>query len=308
MKPTSIAALILLGAVTLIAQQVPPGSPVIATLTLPASSVLPGVPFDMFVAVKNVSKKPVSAGLVAQLHVTLPDGTKFVAPDRYILQPNQFSAPETSVELAAGESRQFATTWQYADPPNWSRQPEFSRPGLYRLMLVLEDTQERPQNYAGPIQTTTAELRRAVAPGEDQDLWNRMQALSNGQWSDDGFTRLREGRVLLEEILKLHPASQYYPYAVLLRAPASEEGDVTRALEAAARFRQSPAYPYLLKYAGDGAMSQALKAGRRGDARQRDELYGAAAKYYAAVLDAATNVAVRADAQNRQSIARGRGR
>ncbi len=308
MKTNSVAAIVFLIAASLVAQQKQPTPSVVATLNLPAPSVLPGVPFDIIVTLKNVSSHPAAAGLVAQLHVTLADGTEFVPRDRCILEPNVAASPETSVDLSPGETRQYAVTWQYADPPNWSASPEFTDPGVYRLSLVLEDTQEPLDDYAGAIRSDRVELRRTVSPGEDEELWKRMRTVSDGPWSDDGFTRLKSGRALLDEILKLHPASQYYPYAVLLRAPAHEKSDITRALEAAPRFRQSPAYPHLLKYAADGAMSQALKADWRGDAKERDEYYAAADKYYGTVLDEVTNVALRTDAQNRRHIAHNHGR
>ena len=86
---------------------------------------------------------------------------------------------------------------------------------MYGLTFHLA-TYERPDNYVGEIVTTTARLTRAVPPGEDEALWKRMTAAMDGRWADDSLCNSNSGATILREILQIHPASAYYPYAVVL--------------------------------------------------------------------------------------------
>jgi len=193
-----------------------PRQPVEATLTLPNASVLPGVPFDMTVTMKNVSRSPVSVGISAGLIVTLADGTKITPKERHILDPQISAHPDTWIQLSAGESRQWSIDWHHFTPSMF-HYPEFSGPGTYDVTLDLAANKlEAPEDYVGAIVTSVARLTRAVTPGEDEALWKKMVAATDGKWADDSLANSKEGRHILREILQIHPASGYYPYALLL--------------------------------------------------------------------------------------------
>lgn len=104
------------------------------------------------------------------------------------------------------QNREAATT-------NWFVHEAFSGPGGYDLSLNLVIGKTRQgddiSNYAGELSTSTARLERALGPDEDTALWQRMQKVSQSHWSDNGFTRLKEGRELAKEIIAVHPASGY---------------------------------------------------------------------------------------------------
>src|SRR5258708_1443695 len=111
MKLTPVAfALFVALPVTALAAAAQP-QPIEATLSLPYETVLPGVPFDMTVTLKNVSKSTASVGISARLIVTLPNGTKVSSEKGHVLDPQVSGHPDTWVQLSPGESRQWIVDW-----------------------------------------------------------------------------------------------------------------------------------------------------------------------------------------------------
>jgi hypothetical protein len=244
-----------------------------ASLALPFDTVLPGVPFDMTVTLKNVSTSNASVGLGARFFVDLPNGEKFSARFALALEPRSMdSHPDNWVDLAPGESRVYFVPWDDA-ATMWGHGGEYTAPGIYGLRLQLE-SESHPDDYVGPLTTTTANLTRVVPPGDDEILWKRMSKAFDGHWADDGLYNSIKGPAILNEILNSHPTSAYYPYALLfvnqsLPKPArAREEDIAKNLAAAAAFSDSPAYPHLLLVPGEIAYSLASSAlaDRREDA------------------------------------------
>jgi hypothetical protein len=238
----------------------PKSQGVAATLALPYSTVLPGVPFEIRVSLKNESKSKAVVGLVAQIIVTLPDGRRFTPLDRQMLEPQistNADSANTWVELSPGESRDMGIGWSV--PANWAQYEDYSGPGSYGIALRL-DAKEPPANYVGSLVTNVAQLERIEPIGEDRLLWRRMVSLSHGHWSDNAFVRLKEGAALAQEIIATHPTSQYYPYALILRTRYDLFDEMERSREAAVRFAESPAHSYLLMHAAASALGKALTA------------------------------------------------
>ena len=221
-----------------------PAGPIVATVSLPYDTVLPGVPFDIEVTLKNVSRRSAKVGVIAYLVVALPDGGTFRTSgnDAAILEPQ---APDADlyIELAPGEVARRAIGWERGTPPNWCRYPDFSAPGTYEVALELQIGAHRDDddlsNYVGRLRTSSARLERVVPAGDDEALWERMQELTGRHWPDGGFAFLKEGKDLAREIIELHPASSYYPYALLLDSFARSEKDIPVLLSAAERFPKS---------------------------------------------------------------------
>jgi hypothetical protein len=309
MKLSSVAFALLLP-VALAGRAATAAAPVEATLTLPYETVLPGVPFDMTVTLKNTSDSPVTVGISARLVVTLSDGRDISRrPWETMLGPRDVPSNLPSIELGPRESRQFFVDWQ-GYMPNFFHDPDFSGPGVYGLTFHLA-TYERPDNYVGEIVTTTAQLTRTVPPGEDEALWKRMTAAMDGRWADDSLCNSNSGAAILREILQIHPASAYYPYAVVLAREldlrdhkAVSKDDIRKALEAAERFRSSPAHSHLLVQAGDVAGSVASFARLAGDYKTFFEYFALAEQYYATASRATTIPAVRAAAESGKQSAR----
>jgi hypothetical protein len=285
MKRLTLAVLLLVAAS---ASQARPADAVV-TLRLPEGPVLPGVPFDLELTLKNVSRRPVKVGDVAYLSVSREDGTPIALyPQWAVIQlEGRDNVREGFFELAPGESLRRVIGWDNARVADWFAHEAFSGPGVYefefelKLGHYLED--ENLSNYVGPIRTPPARLERAVPKGEDESLWNRMQEVSEGHWSDNGFTRLEVGKALAREIIAVHPSSSYYPYALLLIWERREK-DIPVLLEAAERFRDSAVYPYLLEAAGDAARIEASRADDRKEATRSAHFYELSEKYYNAAL------------------------
>jgi hypothetical protein len=238
----------------LLAPQLSASSAVRATLTLPHNDILPGVPFDLIVTYTNVSDEPITIDTaLATLMVTFANGDTVVMhqPEGHDHSDIQGSMP---ARLDPGESLQHAASWARGIP-NWFRYGSFSGPGTYGIALDLriEDKQGR---ILGTVRTPTVTLTRIDPVGIDAELWKRMQEMSGGKWSDSSFLTTKEGDALAKEIIQIHPTSGYYPYVLALRAFGRGVWDKTRLpalLEAAERFPDSPAYPYLLNAAANWA-------------------------------------------------------
>lgn len=301
--PYAVLVFLLLAAPSAIA--VEPTHPVEATLSLPFETVLPGVPFDMTVTIKNVSSVPAAVGISARLTVTLPDG-KNVSDHHLETMLDPAPLGQNWLELAPGETHVCYTSW-YFSLENFFLVPDFSGPGVYGLRFQLGGS-DYPDNYVGLVVTNTVHVTRAVPPpGEDEVLWQRMTAVARGRWSPETFCDSKTGGAITREILQIHPGSAYYPYALLLdahcdyRRPKTKD-DISKALEAAQRFQSSPAHGYLLLRAAEVADSLAHYAFWDHDAKTSAEYFGIAARYYeeAAKTAKVPGVCITANAGKRQ--------
>lgn len=276
---------------------------VTATLTLPYTTVLPGVPFDMIVRLHNGSSRKVTVGLVASLLAKDANGTVLLRPwrvgesretdrNRGVLEPHDHGY----VVLEPGQSVERVIDWQRSIP-GWHQSAAIAGPGTYEVSLQLQRGQDEFEdfvNYAGPIWTTTARLSRIAFAGDDQAIWQRMQETAGQRWADGELGQTKRGGAVAQEIVRMHPSSAYYPYALILpvRGKIPQPGDLTLLAEAAARFTDSPAHAHLLHRAGIVAMYFAqTKDGKEPTDAQRN--YELAEQYFRAAL-ASKNTAVRA--------------
>ncbi|MEO8379423.1 MAG: hypothetical protein ABI779_07145 [Acidobacteriota bacterium] len=289
MRQVLVLVLMALEATVAFAEHDPKTAPIVATVTLPHAQVLPGVPFDIEVTFTNVSARPATVGLIANLVVTTSDGQTILleqadANDHWNLDRNSNS--DSSLQLAPGESVRMVAGWDRGSIPNWFHySSSFSGSGNYQIGLKLErgfgdDQYNDHVNYVGVLRTSSAHLERMMPVGEDEILWKRMQHLAGQRWTDSSFSTTKGGVALADEIVLLHPTSQYYPYALLLRSEFKQKDDIAPLLEAAERFTNSPAYPYLLKAAGDAALYEATAAERRDDVASAARYYELVQTYY----------------------------
>jgi hypothetical protein len=311
MKRNSVCLLLTfaLSAVAAAASEPPAQSPIVATLSLPYDTILPGVPFDLIVTLKNISNKPATAGLFARIVVTDAGGQPLLSPVRNglmndsdfngaVLKPTELDY----VILAPKESMQKVVHWDRS-MPNWSRYSVFSGPGIYDVALELEEGVDHYDdfiNYAGILRTNSVRLHR-LAVGEDAVIWQRMQEVSGGKWADDWFDSTKQGFALAEEIIAHHRESGYYPYAlftVRMFDRTYGEDDIEPLLEAAKRFSDSPAYPYLLKGAADAAYVEASTAEYRKETEKAAKLFALAETYYREALKT-NSASIRAQTEDR---------
>jgi hypothetical protein len=285
-------------------------SSIVAHLSVPYDTILPGVPFDLVVTVTNKSDRPATAGLWARIVVTDAGGRTLLSPPPIIkglmnesdfngavLQPTRFDY----VVLEPGQSEQKVIHWDRS-MPNWSLYSIFSGPGIYDIALDVQEGVSHYDdfvNYAGILRTNSVRLHR-LAVGEDAVIWKRMQEISGGKWADDSFTATKEGVGLAEEIIANHRESSYYPYALFLRMFNRNIGqdDIDPLLDAAKRFPDSPAYPYLLKGAADAAFVEASNAQYRKETEKAAKLFEVAETYYREALKT-NSASIRAQTEDR---------
>jgi hypothetical protein len=267
-----------------------------ATLTLPHNDVLPGVPFDLIVTYTNVSDEPITIDTaLATLVVTFANGDTVVMhwPEGHDQSDIQGSMP---ARLDPGECVQHAASWA-GGIPNWFRYGSFSGPGTYGIALDLR-IEDRQGRILGAVRTPTVTLTRIDPVGIDAELWKRMQEVSGGRWSDSSFKTTKEGAALSNEIIRLNPASGYYPYALSLRAfeKYMDKNHIPALLEAAERFTNSPAYPYLLVAAAHCALYAGTVAMREGNMAEATKYYKLAETKFRGAL-ATKSVAIRASSE-----------
>jgi hypothetical protein len=312
MKRKSVCLLltIALSAVAVAASEPLAQSPIVATLSLPYDTILPGVPFDLVITVTNKSDQPATAGLWARIVVTDAGGRTLLTPPPIIkglmnesdfndavLTPKQFDY----VVLAPGQSEQKVIHWDRS-MPNWSRYSVFSGPGIYDIALDLQEGVDHYDdfvNYAGILRSNTVRLHR-LAVGEDAAIWQEMRDVSGGKWADNWFKATKEGVALAKDIIEHHRESNYYPYALFLRMFSRNigEDDIEPLLEAAKRFPDSPAYPYLLKGAADAAFVEASNAEYSKETEKAAKLFALAETYYREALKT-NSAAIRAQTEAR---------
>ena len=97
-------------------------------------------------------------------------------------------------------------------------------------------------------------------------MWERMERSAGGKWPSHGFGSRADRANVAREIVKNHPNSDYYPYALVLTDRSAVKMSLDTAQDAVQRFRNSPAYPHLLLAAGLSAAHAADAARRRGAA------------------------------------------
>jgi hypothetical protein len=295
MKRILAAALVVLS--SLFAPQLTAASAVKATLTLPHDNVLPGVPFDLVVTYTNVSDRPVTvSGALATLVVTLPGGDTIVVNKPDVNDQWDITLP-VRARLEPGQSVEQAVGWEHGLVPNWFHySAPFSGPGTYGIALDLHIS-DGEKNVLGAVRTPAVTLTRVVPTGIDAELWQRMQEISGGAWTDDAFLSTKVGVALAEDIAQVHPASGYYPYVLALRAfgPPGKK-HIPALLEAAERFTGSPAHPYLLEAAANSARYEAWKAEQRQDLAAAQTYFILAQTIYRRAL-ATNSVAVRASSE-----------
>jgi hypothetical protein len=131
-----------------------------------------------------------------------------------------------------------------------------------------------------------------------------MQTATDGRWPDDGLVSTDAGPSIAREIVTLHPGSGYYPYALVIAyAVHGSLGRLEQYLDAAQRFPDSPARPYLLALAADTFSGEAGKAVLSHKDEEAAKLYARAADYYRAALET-HSVAVKSWATTRASSTR----
>ena len=242
-------------------------SPLEATLIIPDTEVLPGVPFEMWIEIRNPSETDVTVGLFPRLLVRPQGGESFeISPrtdDYPVLLKGAPRDGEPIIEyltLAPGDSK--TLTLPVRDSLRGAQffaDYRLSPPGRYALAVRLDPfpsdvgTQRVPVTHRGSVTTNWATVDRVEPTGSDAKVWQRMQEVAGGRWTVPMRTITETpGRVeamtldeamkrwaLFEEIVTSYPDSAYVPYAVVAQSGRGENY-LKRVVETINRFPTSP--------------------------------------------------------------------
>jgi hypothetical protein len=206
-------------------------SPVHATLVLPDRRTLPGVPFEGWIDLENVSAATVAVGLAPHLRVASSTGGFVEGPETndFLVGPKAWGdLPAYYIQLSSGERRtitlpigeMLTSSEVFADQ-------RISTPGAYTISLRLDAWTNpllpaAPLNFAGAVLTDAVSIERIEPRGDDAIVWARLQEIAKGQWTAADWI---SNFPVAVAILKEHPNSAYVPYAVL----AVSMGNVTQA-------------------------------------------------------------------------------
>lgn len=236
-------------------------SPVTARLVVPDARVLPGVPFDMWVELRNPSDAAITVGLYPTLiaHVAGRDDFEITpqAGDIPVLlaRPHTLGAGLQFVKISPGGSQTLTLPVAYGLAPGpFFRDYRVSPPGEYRLALRLDAypvgiADDKPLNFFGPVTSSEAIVQRVTPAGIDAKVWKRMQESANGRWTPPMLTSTTASAENLEtapqrfavwsEVLTQYRDSAYFPYAVAAHQ-GNDEKYLDLALDAVNRFPASP--------------------------------------------------------------------
>jgi hypothetical protein len=296
MKHTIAAAVLILA--SLLAQQSYAATPISVALTLPHDHVLPGIPFDLVVTYTNISRQAGydrRSASHADRHVR--DGETVVMHNPEGQDQWDIGSIHEPVRLAPGESAQHAASWERGSIRTGSVRLVL-RTGTYAIALELRVVDQHT-DLLGTVTTPAVVLYRVDPVGIDAG-WKRMQDTSGGKWSDNSFKTTKPGYALAGEIIQLYPSSGYYPYVLALRAfgeVRDKKSHISALLEAAERFTDSPAYPYLLTAAASCARYVGIVAEREGKTADAEKYLTLAKTKYREALSTKGSAAIRASSR-----------
>ncbi|HEV8432681.1 MAG TPA: hypothetical protein VGR95_04655 [Thermoanaerobaculia bacterium] len=239
-------------------QAAPRISPLTATLVVPDSTLLPGVPFDMWVTVSNPSDASVGLGLCADLLVkperSEPYTVRFGGErGRYptLLPERTWSdGRETYIVLRPHEAKTLTVPVEPGlEGPAYFRDARLSPPGKYEIALQLgycwgmatPQTALLPPEFLGPVTTNEVVITRIEPTGDDAKVWKRMQELTHGNWVPAQWEVSPAGQTVANEVEANYRDSNYFPYVTAATMIGSaSESNIARFLDTIERFPNSP--------------------------------------------------------------------
>jgi len=199
-------------------------SPVSATLVVPETRLLPGVPFEAWVELENRSGATLAVGLLVSLRVTTEDGTFEFRPDHPdLLRIDRKTGRAVHYIELASRARETLTlpVEDLLTGAAVFNDPRISEPGRYSLALRLDawpagglGVEPPPSHFAGPVLTNEVSIERITPAGADAQVWARLQELAANakvRWSPALWPANFE---LANEIVT-YAGSGYVPYALL---------------------------------------------------------------------------------------------
>jgi len=249
-------------------EAIPSSSPIQATLVIPETKLLPGVPFEMWVELSNPSDASVMSGLCADMIVRPESGESFTisfgGEERpaypTLLPEREWNGKRINNLLLRPHQKQTLTIpiLNELEGPAYFDNDMASRPGRYGITLRLDycwpgfvtpQASLLPPQFLGAISTNEVIIERITPTGSDAAVWNRMQEGTNGKWIPT-----RWDHTIISEIITKYSDSNYYPYALLAGSfGAVNDVAYNRFVDAIRRFPTSPVIEVVELYASGAA-------------------------------------------------------
>jgi hypothetical protein len=269
---TAVAFVVSLGAHSAWAQQF---SPVQARLVIPDVKTLPGVPMEMWVDLNNPSDSAVAVGLSPQLIVRSGHGETFDVALEPTYMPDVLDGQSAAyVLLPPHGARTLTFPIRNGQGPRFFNDWRLSPPGRYTIIMLLQAPPfEGPgaKPYLGPVVTNEVTVERVEPTGTDAKVWQRMQEVANGHWSQDCGALVRgagqtiwctasaeDVAAVWNDVVTSYRNSNYVPYASLGTGVTNEHLD--RLLDVIRRFPTTPVIDQLHLAAYGTALSLGKRA------------------------------------------------
>jgi hypothetical protein len=239
------ALLFLLTALSIVA--IDARSQVQATLVIPDTKLLPGVPFEMWIELYNPSGDTVTVGMASRALVEAEGGVSFVidpavSHEKYPLLLTTADGERVAyADLAPHEKRILTLPVDLRlDSCVFAEDVRISAPGRYRISVILDKFAgtESPSSFVGPVATNDVLIERVRPSGIDALVWQRMQVATERAWKPQDW-RTWVSAIVRREIVTDYRESTYFPYAALVLG-GDDSSAVTQLLDAINRFPRSP--------------------------------------------------------------------
>jgi hypothetical protein len=218
-----------------------------ATLVIPDTKLLPGVPFEMWIELYNSSYDTLTVGTSPRALVEPEGGASFVIDPvmSHITYPTLLRGADgealTYADLAPHEKRFLTLPVDLMlDAPLFAEDVRISSPGRYRISLILDKFPQiaAPSSFVGPITTNDVLIERVRPSGIDALVWQRMQMATEGAWKPQDWQSSVSSKIC-REIVTDYRESMYFPYAALVTG-GDDTSAVKQLMDAIDRFPQSP--------------------------------------------------------------------
>ncbi len=164
----------------------PAVSPVQGKLVIPDAKVLPGVPFDMWVELRNASDGSVGVGLCPRLLVRTAKGTAFEVGHAH-------GGPY--LVMAPGETKTLPYPIGSELGAYFFSDSRLSPPGQYTISMRMDycfghgvpQQDLLPPTFLGPVVTNEVTVERLQPAGSDAAVWQEILDTSKGNWPPSIF-------------------------------------------------------------------------------------------------------------------------
>lgn len=218
-----------------------------ATLVVPDTRLLPGVPFDFWIVLHNGSSTVRHVTVCTPFALRLASGEPFewhatreeMMPRGPLYWPHGGDAV-----VEPGETKVLAIPASDAAYGSFFRDRRFS--ALGRRFAISLSLCDQAGNETSKLITNEVEIEIMTPTGSDAVVWNLLEEKSGNRWTPAEIWS-PSWRPMWESIIRNSPDSNYVPYAVLMTNQSTIDwrDDLARQLRTIRRFSTTPVVEWL---------------------------------------------------------------